>query len=302
VLLVVGSFSVFGDDLNGAFGASSGKDDIVELSAQARGGPTSTAPTQQSAPSVPPSTSSVSTLLDQPVDVPSTTVGTAGPVAYDLSPVPPCQMHQAVSLGSSGEDVRCLQQRLQQVVVSGDEMIVDGQFGPATETAVREFQAAHDLVVDGVAGAQTAELLNVWDPAAAPAQAQFGDGLGSIEIPRIGVALPFREGIDMPILDRGPGHWPGTALPGQPGNVVLAGHRVSHNADFRHLDALSPGDAVIFTTASGRFEYHVTSVEIVDPNALWIVDQTATATATLFACHPPGSVSQRIVVHLALSA
>ena len=59
------------------------------------------------------------------------------------------------------------------------------------------------------------------------------------------------EGIRLSTLDRGPGHWPGTAMPGELGNVVVAGHRVSHNEDFRNLDQLVPGDEVIFNTAVG---------------------------------------------------
>ena len=129
---------------------------------------------------------------------------------------------------------------------------------------------------------------------------EAGAGLGSIEIPKLGLTRTMFEGIDLPILDQGPGHWPGTALPGQAGNAVFAGHRVSHNADFRNLDALSPGDEVIFNTGSGRHVYAVTYTEIVQPDALWITDQTSDATATLFACHPPGSVSQRIVTYLQL--
>ncbi len=108
------------------------------------------------------------------------------------------------------------------------------------------------------------------------------------------------EGIELSILDNGPGHWPGTAMPGQVGNVVVAGHRVSHNADFRYLDQLSPGNEVIFNTGGGRHVYSVVSTEIVAPEAMWIVDQTSDARATLFACHPPGSISERIVVHLQL--
>ena len=65
------------------------------------------------------------------------------------------------------------------------------------------------------------------------------------------------EGIRLTTLDRGPGHWPGTAMPGELGNVVVAGHRVSHNEDFRNLDQLVPGDEVIFNTATGRHTYHV---------------------------------------------
>jgi sortase A len=125
--------------------------------------------------------------------------------------------------------------------------------------------------------------------------------LGSIEVPRLGIDRPMFEGIRLSTLDLGPGHWPGTALPGQLGNVVVAGHRVSHNQDFHDLDQLVAGDKVIFHTGSGPHVYRVVSTEIVDPDALWIVGQSYTRTATLFACHPPGSVSQRIVVHLAMA-
>lgn len=123
--------------------------------------------------------------------------------------------------------------------------------------------------------------------------------LGTIEIPAIGLTKSLYEGIALSTLDHGPGHWPGTALPGQQGNVVVAGHRVSHDKPFRNLDKLAPGDEVIFTTDDGRFVYRVTSTEVVRPEALWIVDQTPDFTGTLFACHPPGSTRQRIVVHLA---
>jgi sortase A len=123
--------------------------------------------------------------------------------------------------------------------------------------------------------------------------------LGTIEIPKIGVSKSMFEGITLTTLDHGPGHWPGTAMPGHAGNVVIAGHRVSHDKPFRHLEQLEPGDDVILTTDEGRFVYKVTSTEVVYPDALWIADQTADSTATLFACHPAGSTRQRIVVHLA---
>ena len=85
------------------------------------------------------------------------------------------------------------------------------------------------------------------------------------------------------------------------GNVVVAGHRVSHDKPFRNLDKLVEGDDVFLTTSDGRFDYKVTGTEIVTPDALWIADQTPDYTATLFACNPPGSTKQRIVVHLALA-
>lgn len=125
--------------------------------------------------------------------------------------------------------------------------------------------------------------------------------LGGISIPAIGLDAPLLDGIRLTTLDNAPGHWPGTALPGEIGNVVIAAHRTSHGAEFRNIDQLVPGDTVSFDTATGVATYKVTSTEIVNPDAIWIINQTDTATATLFACHPPGSVRYRIVVHLELT-
>ena len=126
--------------------------------------------------------------------------------------------------------------------------------------------------------------------------------VGRIEIPKIGIDRTMYEGIRIPTLDLGPGHWPGSAMPGKLGNVVVAGHRVSHNRDFHDLDQLVNGDEVFFTVGEKRHRYVVDRVTIEEPSALWIVDQTYDRTATLFACHPPGEVSQRIVAHLKLAA
>ena len=144
-----------------------------------------------------------------------------------------------------------------------------------------------------------ATLPNPESPPADPRAAEPLIEVGTIEIPKIGVVKSMFEGITLTTLDQGPGHWPGTAMPGQQGNVVIAGHRVSHDKPFRHLDKLEVGDDVILTSGEGRFVYKVTGVEVVYPDALWIVDQTTEYTATLFACHPVGSTRQRIVVHLA---
>ncbi|HEX4984383.1 MAG TPA: class E sortase [Ilumatobacteraceae bacterium] len=125
--------------------------------------------------------------------------------------------------------------------------------------------------------------------------------VGWIEIPAIDVAMTMYEGIRLTTLDNGPGHWPGTAMPGQIGNTVIAGHRTSKHKVFRNLDKLVPGDEIIFDGVDGRHVYHVTSTEIIGPEAMWIVDQTPAFTATLFACHPPGSTRERIVVHAELA-
>jgi len=124
--------------------------------------------------------------------------------------------------------------------------------------------------------------------------------VGTIELPTIGITAPIQEGITLTAINRGPAHWPGTALPGQLGNVVIAGHRTVYSHPFAHLDRLKPGDLIVMTTASGRFSYGVRGTVIVPGEAIDIASQSPAHTATLFACHPPGSSSQRIVAKLAL--
>jgi len=123
-----------------------------------------------------------------------------------------------------------------------------------------------------------------------------------VEIPKIGLVHPVFHGITMRNIDRGPSHWPGTALPGETGNTVLAGHRATMTRPFRNIDQLVAGDQVIFTVNARRSVYVVTGSSIVLPSAMEIVDQTPTATGTLFACHPPGSAKYRYVVHLGLQS
>lgn len=177
-----------------------------------------------------------------------------------------------------------------------------------------------DLIVPSDPAVDTSTLPSLPTPATVPPDNELEPQVyhGRIQIPAIEIDAPFIEGIRISTLDYGPGHWPGTAMPGELGNVVVAGHRTSHDAQFRNLDQLQPGDQVIFDlddsqgladqhatvpnpdTYTGRFVYEVAFVEIVGPEALWIVSQDYRHTATLFACHPPGSVSERIVVHLDL--
>jgi sortase A len=124
---------------------------------------------------------------------------------------------------------------------------------------------------------------------------------GTLSLPTIGVTQPLHEGVTLTAIDKGPSHWPGTALPGQLGNVVVAGHRVTHTRPFYDLDRLRPGDPLVFTLAGGgRFTYRLTSLETVTPNTMRIVTQTPAYTATLFACHPKHSARERIVAHFVL--
>ena len=124
--------------------------------------------------------------------------------------------------------------------------------------------------------------------------------LGTISIPAIDVEMGLHEGIRLTTLDLGPGHWPGTAMPGAQGNVVVAGHRVSKHQVFLRINELVVGDEIIYETDAGRFVYAVTDLQVVEPSDLWIIDQTPAYTTTLFACHPPGSTAQRYAVSATL--
>lgn len=126
---------------------------------------------------------------------------------------------------------------------------------------------------------------------------------GMLEIPSIGLAQPFFEGVTLTAIDNGPSHWPGTPMPGELGNMVLAGHRTTRTRPFWDLDLVQPGDELIFTMDSGeRYVYTLDRIEIVDAEALHIVDQTYGYRATLFGCHPKGSARQRVVGHFTLQS
>ncbi len=126
---------------------------------------------------------------------------------------------------------------------------------------------------------------------------------GMLEIPSIGLAQPFFEGVTLTAIDRGPSHWPGTAMPGQIGNVVIAGHRTTKTRPFWDLDLVPPGAELIFTMNDGtRHVYTLDRTQIVDDEDIYIVDQTFGYRATLFGCHPKGSARQRIVGHFTLQS
>jgi sortase A len=120
--------------------------------------------------------------------------------------------------------------------------------------------------------------------------------IGTISIPKIGLEHPIYEGITLTVIDHGPGHWPGSAMPGQRGNTVFPGHRVTHSHPFLDIDQLAPGDDVVFRTNAGTFTYAVTGTKIVRPTDMWVIDPTPQPTMTLIACHPKHSARQRIIV------
>ena len=134
-------------------------------------------------------------------------------------------------------------------------------------------------------------------PEAAPAPPAPGSVLGRIEIPRLGVSAVIRAGSDARTLRLAVGHIPGTALPGQTGNIGLAGHR---DTFFRRLRHVRADDDIRLVTTSGTFTFKVDTTTIVLPKDTWVLDPTPTATLTLVTCYPftyVGSAPKRFIVH-----
>ncbi len=145
-------------------------------------------------------------------------------------------------------------------------------------------------------------LFRQWNETAMPSgyvDFSVGDGIARILASRIGLDAIVVElsGLDdSENLKRGPGHIPGTAYPGQPGNMVVSGHRTTYGAPFRHIEQLLPGDDIILMTADNRYTYQVYEQRIVEPSNLTVLEQGGEPKLTLTACHPWYSAAQRIVV------
>ena len=124
-----------------------------------------------------------------------------------------------------------------------------------------------------------------------------GSPIGRIVIPAAGVDRVLYDQVTALSINKGPSHWPGTAMPGQLGNVVVAGHRTSHGSPFLRLGELHAGDLIEFVMPTGTYAYRVTGLEVVSPSDIGIINQHDASEVTLFTCHPPGSASERLVVH-----
>jgi sortase A len=120
--------------------------------------------------------------------------------------------------------------------------------------------------------------------------------LGRLEVPRIGLSAMIAEGTSGRVLRRAVGHLPDTALPGQTGNVVLAGHR---DTFFRELGRVKTGDVIRITTRWGPYAYVVRFTEVVAPDETWVLEPASGQTLTLVTCYPfhyIGAAPKRFVV------
>jgi sortase A len=121
--------------------------------------------------------------------------------------------------------------------------------------------------------------------------------IGRISIPRLHLSAIVEEGVDDTTLSRAVGHIPGTALPGEAGNIGIAGHR---DTFFRKLKDLKPHDSIDFTTHAGRFHYTVESLTVVEPTDVSVLKANGSRTLTIVTCFPfqyVGNAPRRFIVH-----
>lgn len=124
-----------------------------------------------------------------------------------------------------------------------------------------------------------------------------GQPLGRIRAPAMSdLDVVFLNGIDTATLQEGPGHYPETALPGEPGTVAIAGHRTTYLAPFRDIADLGRGDEITLEMPYGDFVYRVTGTEIVTPDRIDVIEEVGYPQLVFSACHPLYSAAERYIV------
>lgn len=132
-----------------------------------------------------------------------------------------------------------------------------------------------------------------------------GSGLALLYLPTVRHGpLVIVEGVGVDDLKKGPGHLPGSAQPGRPGNTVLSGHRTTYGAPFGDLDRLRPGDVATIRTRESSVTYRITGSQVVAPSALDVTYPVpgrpgmapTTSVLTMTTCNPKYSAAQRLVV------
>ena len=131
--------------------------------------------------------------------------------------------------------------------------------------------------------------------------------LTRIIIPAMKTDTIVVEGTSTRALNTGAGHYPNTPLPGEPGNVAIAGHRTTYGKPFANLEILKPGDKVILETPFARHTYEVIpsfaghrNPWVVAANDWSVAEQSPESILTLTTCHPRGSDTERLVARARL--
>jgi sortase A len=196
-----------------------------------------------------------------------------------------------------------------------------------SEQIHEQWADAPTVVPDPAAPAPDPAQVPTFTPA--PIDVAVGDPFAVLHIPRLaggdGYSRVIVEGTAQTQLEQGPGHYIGTAMPGQEGNFAVAGHRVGRGSPFLDLDQLRPGDPIVVETADAWFVYRVLGdpatgdfgtdasgvpgQQIVAPTDIAVISPTPGGAATgptsgayltLTTCHPKYSARQRLIIHARL--
>jgi len=167
-------------------------------------------------------------------------------------------------------------------------------------TGLHESRAQNDLE-DKFAqiAASPTTIPTAGEPAATPpttAPPLEGDAIARLVIPKANVDKIIVEGVGVEDLKKAPGHYPGTPMPGQPGNSAIAGHRTTYGAPFYDLSNLVVGDPITVTTAEGEFSYEVIESLVVSPEAVEVLNPTDDNRLTLTTCNPRYSAAERLII------
>ena len=160
--------------------------------------------------------------------------------------------------------------------------------------AARRQAATHDLTVPPTTDPGPPRTAV---PAAPP---PAGKAVGVIQIPSIGLNQVVVEGVGEADLRLGPGHYPGTPLPGERGNSAVAGHRTTYGHPFYNLNAVPVGAPVTIVTRQGIFVYRTQWLRVVSPSDSAVLDASTSPLLTLTTCNPRYSASQRLVLRAVL--
>ena len=176
-------------------------------------------------------------------------------------------------------------------------------------------QWAHTGTSSGSGSTGSGSVSGPGSPASRPAGAgvsippeiapKDGKPLAELTIPRLSGSWIVVQGVSLDDLALGPGHYPGTAMPGQVGNFAVAGHRATHDQPFAYLDQVRVGDRLIVKTATRTFVYRVTRTFLTVPTAVTVLDPVpghpgVTATQrriTLTTCNPRWGHTGRLIVY-----
>lgn len=136
--------------------------------------------------------------------------------------------------------------------------------------------------------------------AALPPTVKEGAAVARLEIPSIELDLVVVEGVGEKSMAKGPGHYPGSAFPGQDGVIAIAAHRNGWGSPFLDLDRVRRGDVVTLIDQSGTHRYRITGSAVVNPTDAWVLrgdpSSSARARLALTTCTPKFTSRQRLVV------